>query len=162
MDVDAILTHLNEAETDYLLIGGVNFLLRHAPELTFDVDVWVRDDEANLSRLNGALQSMKAEWGPIETAWAPVPADWHWLRQQTIYCLTTPYAALDIFREVRGLEGRYDECRTAAVSHKTATGVAFWGLSDEQMLASQEALEPADQKPRRIEILRRAMAAKQR
>jgi hypothetical protein len=37
MNVDAILRALNDAQADYLLIGGMNFLIRHAPELTFDV-----------------------------------------------------------------------------------------------------------------------------
>jgi hypothetical protein len=38
MNVDEILGELGAAGVDYLLIGGMNFLLRHEPELTFDVD----------------------------------------------------------------------------------------------------------------------------
>jgi hypothetical protein len=38
MNVDAMLRVLNEEQVDYLLIGGMNFLIRHLPELTFDVD----------------------------------------------------------------------------------------------------------------------------
>jgi hypothetical protein len=52
MNVDEILQTLNEGQVDYLLIGGMNFLIRHLPELTFDVDIWVRDDTENLGRLN--------------------------------------------------------------------------------------------------------------
>ena len=48
MNVDRILGALNEQCVDYILFGGMNFLLRHVPELTFDVDIWVRDNDANL------------------------------------------------------------------------------------------------------------------
>ena len=39
MNVDEILGSLNTEQVDYILIGGMNFLLRHIPELTFDVDI---------------------------------------------------------------------------------------------------------------------------
>ena len=160
MNVDEILTALNNEHVDYLLIGGMNFLLRHAPELTFDVDVWVRDDVANLERLNHALQRLDAAWGPTEKEWSPVPEDWHWLQRQPCFCLTTRQGALDVFREVRGLEGQYAKCRSAGITSKTATGVAFIGLSDEHMLVCQEALPPAERKARRVELLREAIRKK--
>lgn len=47
MNIDRILTELNSANVDYLLIGGVNFLLRHHGPLTYDVDVWICDSEEN-------------------------------------------------------------------------------------------------------------------
>ena len=40
-NIDHILATLGRHQVDYLLIGGVNFLLRHAPVLTYDVDVWI-------------------------------------------------------------------------------------------------------------------------
>ena len=39
MNVDHILETLNGHQVVYLLIGGMNFLLRHTPVLTYDVDV---------------------------------------------------------------------------------------------------------------------------
>ena len=157
MNVDAILEACNRQQVDCLLIGGMNFLLRHQPELTFDVDLWARDDDANLERLNLALKELGAEWGRIETEWLPVPTDWHWLRIQGVFCLTTQHGAVDIFREVRGLEGRYDECRARAASGTTGSGVKFLGLSDEDMLACQEALPPGQRHERRMAILREAV-----
>ena len=68
MNVDHILRALHEEHVDYLLIGGMNFLLRHRPELTFDVDIWVRDDAENLERLNldrlheFAVRAGKPKW----------------------------------------------------------------------------------------------------
>ena len=36
MNIDRVLQLLAKNEVDYLLIGRVNFLLRHAPEITCD------------------------------------------------------------------------------------------------------------------------------
>ncbi len=157
MNVDAILRSLAKHRVDYLLIGGMNFLLRHRPELTFDVDIWVRDEVGNLEQLNQALRELGAEWGPRESDWKPVPADWRWLQGQSLFCLTTREGALDVFRDVRGLEGQYDQCRRRAVAAQTATGVPYAGLSDVDMLSCQEALPPGEQKPHRIEVLREAI-----
>lgn len=157
MNVDQILSTLNGREVDYILIGGMNFLLRHAPELTFDVDVWVRDLAENLEKLNRALRDLGGAWGPTELQWAPVPEDWHWLERQRIFCLTTEHGAVDVFREVRGLEGRYDECQRSSSIRTTASGIPFVSLSDEHMLACQEALPMPERKARRMEILRDAI-----
>jgi hypothetical protein len=157
MNVDEILRALADEQVDYLLIGGMNFLLRHLPELTFDVDIWVRDDAQNLDRLNRALRRLDGQWGPTESDWAPVPEDSRWLQAQSVFCLTTRFGAVDVFREVRGLEGRYAECRPRAISTRTASGVPFVGLSDEDMLACQEALPPSERKGRRMEVLREAI-----
>jgi len=157
VNVDAIFQALNREQVDYLLIGGMNFLLRHQPELTFDVDVWVRDDPVNLERLNRALRSLDAQWGPTEAEWKPVPDDWHWLRGQAVFCVTTAHGALDVFRDVRGLEGRYDECSQRAVPSTTGTGVKFMALADQDMLTCQEALPPSDRKLKRMEVLRAAL-----
>ena len=158
MNVDEILKALNDEQVDYLLIGGMNFLLRHLPELTFDVDVWVRDDAINLERVNRALQHLGAEWGASDKEWRAVPGDWHWLQRQGCFCMTTRHGALDVFRNVRGLEGRYDECRAAAVPSLTTKGVRFPALSDEHMLACQQALPEQERKAKRVETLTRAIA----
>ena len=160
MNVDQILHTLSEGRVDVLLIGGMNFLLRHLPEITFDVDIWVRDDPKNLERLNDALRILGGEWGQTETDWRAVPHDWRWLHQQGCYCLTTAHGALDVFREVRGLEGRYDDCKAAAIPSKTSSGVPFYALSDEHMLACQHALPKSQQKLRRIEVLETAIKRK--
>ena len=127
MNVDALLRALNEERVNYLLIGGMNFLLRHLPELTFDVDVWVRDEGENLNRLNRALRRLGAQWGRTEAAWAPVPEDGRWLATQTVFCLTTQYGALDVFRNVLGLQA-IAQCKTRALLAETANGIPFRGL----------------------------------
>jgi hypothetical protein len=162
MNVDEILRAFNEEQVDYLLIGGMNFLLRHLPEATYDVDVWTRDTPANLERVNCALRRLGAQWGATEKEWRDVPADWNWLKRQACFCLTTDHGALDVFRDVRGLEGRYNECRAAAVPSKTRQGIDYLALSDEHMLACQEALPEHERKPTRVATLRRIINQRKR
>jgi len=156
MNVDRILNAFESHSADYILIGGVNFLLNHAPELTFDVDLWIRDDEANWQSTNAALRELQAEWGPSEQEWKAVPPDPLWLRRQSVFCLTSPYGAIDVFREVKGLEGRYAECKAAAPRRSTANGQSYTSLSDRDMLQCQLALPENVRKISRVEILRRA------
>ncbi|MDD2710885.1 MAG: hypothetical protein PHV34_23140 [Verrucomicrobiae bacterium] len=157
MNVDAILLTLNRHEVEYLLIGGVNFLLRHDPVLTFDIDIWIEDSPANRQRLNGTLVEMEAQWGATEKEWKAVARDAGWLERQSVFCLTTRYGALDVFRSVKGLEGRYAECLRMAVPAKTATGIPYRGLSDPHMLECQLALDETGRKPERIRRLRESL-----
>ena len=157
INVNAILQALNARGADYLLIGGMNFALNHEPVLTFDVDVWVRDDPANLHALNAALGDLGAEWGPTEATWRAVPPDAAWLERQAIFCLTTRQGALDVMRSVKGLEGRYAECRAAARPRRTGANTAYLSLSDAHMLDCQLALEEHERKPARIATLRAAL-----
>src|SRR5687768_445591 len=156
LNIDRILSELNNAKVDYILIGGVNFLLRHSGPLTHDVDVWVNDSDDNLSRMLSALRNLNAEWGRTDATWGTIPNDISWLKIQPVFCLLTSAGSLDIFRDVRGLEGKYVECRDRAISGQTANSIPFLALSDSDMLQTQLVLEPAEQKQDRISVLRRA------
>ena len=157
MNIDLILSEMNTARVDYLLIGGVNFLLRHNGPLTHDVDVWVNDSDENLVRVISALRSLNAEWGPTDATWGPIRGDIAWLKSQAVFCLLTSAGSLDIFRDVRGLEGQYTDCRKRATPAETAGGVHFLALSDADMLQTQLVLKPTEQKQDRISALRRAL-----
>jgi hypothetical protein len=157
MNVDHILQTLNDHQVRYLLVGGVNFLLRHQPVLTFDVDVWIDPAADNVRRAEQALATLQAEWGPDEQAWGPVhQRAAGWLGAQPVYCLTSPHGAIDVFLRITGLYDWNASCNQAA-SEKTAGGVAYLGLSDADMLASQEALDEKDRKPDRIRELKRIL-----
>lgn len=159
LDVEFILAQMNGGQVDCLLIGGMNYLLNHRPEITYDIDLWVADDPANRAALSQALHALGAEWGPTEQSWRPTPLDPAWLWRQSVYCLTTRHGALDIFFQVKGLEGRYAECKAAAPRRATAGGVPYKSLSDLHMLTCQEALSAAEQKASRVAVLRAAIAA---
>ena len=157
MNVDHILKTLNDHGVDYLLIGGVNFLLRHSPALTYDVDVWIEDSDENRRRCEKSLIELDAEWGASDDQWERVankPAGW--LDRQGIFCMNSRHGALDIFRSVEGVDN-WNEANHRSVEGQTRGGVPYRGLSDRDMLECQLALSEADQKQARIEALRRAL-----
>lgn len=157
MNVDHIFDTMNRHSVEYLLIGGFNFLLRHEPVLTFDVDFWIHDTPENRARCEQALAALEASWGADESSWGPVAAlPKGWLERQTVFCLVTPHGAVDIFRTVRGLAD-WTASRARAVSGSTAAGTAYVGLSDEDMLETQEALDKQDRNLGRIGTLRRKL-----
>jgi hypothetical protein len=157
VNIDRILEEMNRRQVDYLLIGGVNFLLRHKPVLTFDVDLWIDDTAPNRSRCEKALATLNAEWGRTEREWKPVrKLSDGWLSQQQVYCLTSPWGAIDIFRTVPGLDA-WTTCRRRAITGATANGTPYVGLCDADMLAAQEALPPNEQRKDRVDHLREAL-----
>jgi hypothetical protein len=157
MNVDHILRTFNGEEVEYLLIGGMNFLLRHEPVLTYDIDFWIRDTAANLARSDTALRQLDASWGPTEDAWRPIAEQAGWLARQSVFCLTSPVGAIDIFRTVTGLTS-WEACRERAVFGQTAAGVEYRGLCDEDMIACQLALPEGQRRQTRIESLRQAIS----
>lgn len=157
MNVDRILDTFNRHKVDYLLIGGMNFLLRHAPVLTYDVDLWIDDTPENLARCEKALAELQAEWGASENEWGPVAGRAPgWMARQGVFCLTSPSGAIDVFRSVKGLEA-WSTSRATAQAAATAAGTAFCGLSDADMLRSQMARPEAERDAQRIRILKHAI-----
>lgn len=161
MNVDRILETLNRFGVDYLLIGGMNFLLRHEPVSTYDIDVWVEDTSENRIRCEAALADLQAEWGRSEEDWGPVvekaPG---WLDFQPIFCLNSPHGAIDVFRTVAGL-GPWAESRARAVTGVTAGGSSYVAIPDEDMLRCQMALPESQRKLDRVAALRRLLEESQ-
>ena len=159
MNIDRVLETLNAHRVSCLLIGGVNFMLRHAPVLTYDVDVWIEDSAENRQRCEAALAELQAEWGASDEDWGPVAEKQPgWLARQGVFCLTSPHGPVDVFRSVAGLES-WAASRAAAVPGRTATGVDYLGLSDEDMLRCQRALPESQQNRQRIALIEKALGA---
>lgn len=156
MNVDHILRTFGDCGVESLLIGGMNFLLRHEPVLTYDIDLWIRDSPENLDRCDMALQRLDAAWGPTEQEWRPVAAQPGWLERQPMFCLTSSSGAIDIFRTVKGLPS-WAECNARAHAGRTAGGASYRGLCDEDMLACQMALPPQERRQSRVAALERAL-----
>ncbi len=161
MDVDHILRTFDTHGVESLLIGGMNFLLRHEPVLTYDVDLWIRDEPANLQRCEAALAALDAAWGATEAEWRPVAEQSGWLTRQSVYCLTSPSGAIDVFREVDGLSS-WEAAARRAVCGNTAGGAAYRGLCDEDMIICQMALPENLRRAGRIETLERAVRGRER
>jgi hypothetical protein len=156
MNPGPILATFAKHEVDCLLIGGMNFFLRHRAVTTFDVDFWVNDEDSNLIKVNAALIELRAEWGATAETFAPVPSDPAWLKRQSVLCLTSPAGAIDIFRSVHGLPN-YTICRTRGVT-VTRDGTIFPALSDADMLACQLALPEGERRLDRIAYLKNILA----
>ena len=157
MNVDQILEAMNRHQVAYLLIGGMNFLLRHTPTLTYDIDLWIEDQKDNLQRCEKALGSLHAEWGKSDKDWGSVSRlSSGWLTTQPVFCLTSPYGAIDIFRAVKGLED-WQASFQKSLLEKTGSGVVYRGLADEDMLQCKLSLNKQEQKLDRIELLRKAL-----
>jgi len=156
MNADRILAVFHENGVDCILIGGMNFLLRHQPVLTFDVDFWVRDEPSNLARVHAALRELGAAWGSSEDNWKPLPDDAQWLTKQAVFCLTTNHGAVDIFRSVHGLPD-YDACRQRSTERRTEAGTPYQSLSDVDMLACQMALAEGQRRLDRVAYLQKLL-----
>lgn len=157
MQLDQILAGFNRHAVQYLLIGGVNFLLRHHGPMTVDIDLWIHDTKENRGRCEQALRDLGAEWGPTETDWGPVSrlnADW--LARQYVFCLNSSWGAIDIFRSVAGL-GNWLDSAQRAISAVTPLGTPYRAISDHDMLNCQLALDPAQQKNDRVRRLHEAL-----
>ena len=153
MNVDYILDTFNRYQVAYLLIGGMNFLLRHEPVITFDVDLWIEDTSENRLRCEQALAALDAEWGRSDEDWSPVatkPSGW--LASQGVFSLHTPHGPIDIFRSVQGLTD-WQTSFANALWERTGGGVDYRGISDNDMLLCQQVLELQYQKPARIQTL---------
>jgi hypothetical protein len=157
MNVDHILKTFNRHQVAYLLIGGMNFLLRHRPVLTYGVDVWIDDDPENLVRTETALADLRAEWGSDEEHWGPVaqkPPGW--LAGQRMLCLSSPAGTIHMYRAVSGLES-WADCFERAVDEQTPAGTPYLGLADADMLRCQTALPAEQQNAARVQFLRRLL-----
>jgi hypothetical protein len=160
VNVDRILEVFNRHRVGYLVIGGVNFLLRHAPVLTFDVDLWIEDGDVNRRRCEQALAELGAEWGSTEANWRPVSRRAAgWLTGQDMFCLTSPAGPAAIFRSVKGLDN-WPSASERAVAGETGAGIPYRGISDEDMLRCQLALDPAEQRADRIRALQDILGGK--
>jgi hypothetical protein len=154
MNVDHILGTFNQHGVSYLLIGGMNFLLRHLPVTTYDVDLWIEDQPANRLQCEAALAALDAEWGQTDADWGPVarlPAGW--LDRQGVYSLNSPHGAIDVFRSVHGLPD-WPTVAARAIPESTQGGIAYHGICDEDMLQCQLALDPGAQNQTRVTYLR--------
>jgi len=159
MNVDRILGVFNSLHVDYILIGGMNFLFTHEPVLTYDIDLWMEDSEANRTRCEKALIELQCSWGETDDTWQLL-ADRKpgWLGTQAVYCLSGPHGSIDIFLQVAGLPD-WKAAKTRSRRLQTATNVPFQSLSDYDMLQSQLALPEGERKPERIRVLREAVEA---
>jgi hypothetical protein len=153
MNIDHVLQTMNQWQVAYVLIGGMNFLLRHEPILTYDIDLWIDDTDLNRSRCEAALAALDAEWGETDATWEPVRSKPPgWLSRQSVFSMNSPHGAIDIFRFVPGLPD-WQMSRQNSVVEQTSRGVSYYGISDDDMLRCQMALDASARKASRVQAL---------
>ena len=139
-DYQAVFRVLNEHAVQYLLIGGLNYFLRQKPVSTQDIDVYVEHSRDNLTRCESALSALHAQWGRDDADWELTSAKpVGWLSGQSVFCLLTPQAPLDIFLSVPGLSS-FAEADAKAAGFITNDGTKVRCISTEHLLACQMAL----------------------
>lgn len=157
MDVDRILSTFNAHRVDYILIGGMNFFLNHAPVATFDVDLWIDDGPDNRTGCHEALAALEAEvcLEPKGVIWQKV-ADLdgpRWLEQQAVHYLFSPAGPIDVFRFVPGLEAGFRALKGSCPERATPAGVPYRSLNDALMIQCQLALDKPVRKLDRLRAL---------
>lgn len=153
MNIDPILEAFNSEKVAYLLIGGVNFHLRHKPILTYDIDFWIDDSPENLGRCEKALSTLNAEWGKSQEEWGPVAKlKSGWLTDPHEIALTSPFCPINVYKSRKGVDS-WTAANERGYTGTTSTGVSFRGMGDEDTLNDQYALDEQDRRMERIRVL---------
>jgi Nucleotidyl transferase AbiEii toxin, Type IV TA system len=115
LSADEILRRLVERGVDFVVIGGIAAVLHGSARNTFDLDICVATDDANLAALGDVLTALGATLKGVEED-VPFVPDARTLRQEEL-TLVTPLGELDVlsrpsgaptYQELRRNADRYD------------------------------------------------------
>ena len=149
---DEILFALVDHGVDFVVIGGIAVQTHGYLRGTHDVDIIVRPNALNMSRLSGALADLHAELRGGGTLRLTDP---HQLRSAPLIPVMTRFGPLDIVHidHLAGSPGDYERLRQAAISVELeGRSVAVTGLSD---LIRMKRAAGRDQDLADIEVLTR-------
>ena len=106
-DYGALISALDEADVDFILIGGLAANAHGSPRFTQDVDIVYSTDKANLGRIVTALRPLEPY---LRGAPPGLPFEWSvkTLASGLNFTLTTTAGSLDILGEIVG-GGRYND-----------------------------------------------------
>ena len=65
-DFRDLFAALNDAEVEFLIVGGYALAVHGVPRFTKDLDVWVRANEANARKVWKALDAFGAPFGDLK------------------------------------------------------------------------------------------------
>lgn len=136
-----IISALNRANVDYVIIGGVAATLLGCPEQTYDLDILYDSTSENRTRLLTALSEIEAEWDR--------PLNEKILQSQSVFSLNTKHGDLDIFTSVPGIPDYAAADSRAVIYHWS--GERAKALDLETLIAAKEAA--ADPNPRKQSVL---------
>lgn len=137
-----LLAALIEDEIDFIVVGGVAAVLEGAPVSTFDLNIVYSLDEANVVRLAGVLEDLRARY--IDPAGRKFRPDAARLRGGGHHLLRTRFGRLDALGSI-GSEQGYDDLITVSRT-RTLHGMRLRVLSLEAVIATKEvAARPKDE-----------------
>jgi hypothetical protein len=100
IQIEGLLVELERHEVAFMVVGGVAAVLQGAPIATFDLDVLIDTQPANLERLLEMLVSVRARYrDPGGRLIEPNQAR---LASQRMHLLSTDLGPLDILTELAG------------------------------------------------------------
>jgi hypothetical protein len=109
---EQVLTILNDAEVEYVVIGGVALVAHGSARATFDIDVCYKRSKENIQKLCCALEPFHPRLrGAPETL--PFRFDSKTVAAGLNFTLVTDFGDLDLLGEVAGL-GFYDAVYNAS------------------------------------------------
>lgn len=95
-DFKELLAALNEQGVEYLIVGGYAVIFHTEPRFTKDLDLWVKPDRENASRLMAAFRQFGLPLVNIEEADFAAPG--------TQYMIGVPPVALDFLTSLGELD----------------------------------------------------------
>ena len=131
-----IVRRLNERGVDFVAIGGIASILHGSSRTTFDLDVCVATNDANLEALGAALTSLGARLKGIEED-VPFVADARTLRRVELLTLVTELGELDVLSRPSGVSG-FERLRSRAERWEL-DGVPVLVASIEDLLAMKRS-----------------------
>jgi hypothetical protein len=112
LSADEILRRLVERGVDFVVIGGIAAVLHGSARNTFDLDICVATDEANLAALGDVLTALGARLKGADED-VPFVPDARTLRQVELLTLVTTLGELDVLVRPPGAPSYQDLRRNA-------------------------------------------------
>jgi hypothetical protein len=91
-----MLTALNDAEAEYLIIGAYAMAAHGCPRATGDIDIWIRPTPDNAAKVWDALRRFGAPLSRVTVADLHTP--------ETVYQIGLPPQRIDILTSVSGVD----------------------------------------------------------
>lgn len=137
-DPSRIFETLDRHSVDYLTIGAWAVIAHGYVRATADIDFVARPDEANMSRLAGALSELNARLRGVDAEKLDIdPTDPKMLTNGASFTMDTDAGPLDFLNDVPGAAD-YDAMRSRARKVRAA-GVTVWVVGYEDLIRMKEA-----------------------
>lgn len=128
-DFKDILSALNDAKVEYLVVGAYAVAAHGVPRATGDLDIWIRANRKNASQLVRALKHFGAPMHQIEESDFVVPS--------LVFQIGVPPGRIDILTEVTGL--KFESAWENKVS-LSIEGIQFFVIGKADLVTNKRAV----------------------